>query len=120
MIKRNEILGSSSLANSKILNATVTLYCVLRIDRFSNRILESVYIERKNAEVYRKKSSHNLHIEAEKVTGYRNQETLWCSNEWGPGDVLSFVNLHIEHEDAYSACYSRGRPSPVKIADRVG
>jgi len=118
-IKRSEILGSGSLSSPGILNGAITLYCVLSIDRYSNRILESVYRDRKNAESYRKRSSQKLHIEAEKVTGYTDQETLWCSNEWGPGDVLSFINLHTEYDDAYSACHSRGRPSPVKIADKI-
>lgn len=97
---------------------TVTFYCVLHIDRFSNRVLVSVFSERKKAEAFRNQSPRKLHIEPEEVRGYSGKDTLWCSNEWGPGNVLSFVNLHSSYDEATRASSGNGRPSPVRIADR--
>ena len=105
------------ISQSGFTKRKATLYCVLSLDRYSNRILESVYLNRKNAESYRKQSSQKLHIEAEEVIGYSGQGKLWCSNEWGPGDVLSFLNLHVDYDSAYSDSFSNGRPSPVKVVD---
>lgn len=116
-IKRIETTEGDSFSKSGFLDVTTTFFCVLSLDRYSNRILESVYLDRKNAESYRNKSSQKLHIESEQVSRYEEQGTLWCSNEWGPGDVLSFINLHTDYDDAYEACSSKGRPSPVKISD---
>jgi hypothetical protein len=116
-MKKNEINESRYNYVRGIMSGNKILYCVLSIDRYSNRILESVYLDRKNAESYRNRSSQKLHIESETVTGYSGQTSVWCSNEWGPGDVLSFLNLHIDYDDAYSASYSNGRPSPVRVSD---
>lgn len=116
-IKCSEVTPSGSYSAKNFVSRQTNLYCVLSIDRYSNRILESVYLERKNAEAYRKKSSQKLHIESEAVSDYKGESTLWCSNEWGPGDVLSFLNLYVDYDDAYCACSSNGRPSPVKISD---
>ena len=116
-MKKNEISESRNNYVRGIMCSSKILYCVLSIDRYSNRILESVYLDRKNAESYRNRSSHKLHIEAETVEGYTGQTSVWCSNEWGPGDVLSFINLHIEYDDAHKASYSNGRPSPVRVSD---
>jgi hypothetical protein len=96
---------------------TVTFYCALYIDRFSNRILAAVFSERKRAEAFRNESPGKLHIEPEEVPGYSGGDTLWCSNEWGPGDVLSFVNLHSSY-DAALVFSGSGTPSPVRIVDR--
>ena len=115
--KINGISHDESCPDIGLIRGNITLYCVLYIDRYSNRILESVYMDRKNAESYRNKSSHKLHIESETVTGYSGQMKLWSSNEWGPGDILSFIKLHIDYDDAHNASSSNGRPSPVKIAD---
>ena len=97
---------------------TVTFYCVLHIDRFSNRILVAVFSEWKKAEAFRNQSPMKLHIEPEEVSGYSGKDTLWCSNEWGPGDILSFVNLHSGYDEAALASYAEARPSPVRIGDR--
>ena len=96
---------------------TVTFYCVLYIDRFSNRVLISVFRYWDNAEGFRKRSPRKLHIEPEGVSGYTGGDTLWCSNEWGPGDVLSFKQLYSAYEEAEEASFPNGRPSPVKIAE---
>ena len=96
---------------------TVTFYCVLYIDRFSNRVFKAVFSERKKAEAFRNQSPRNLHIEPEEVSGYSGGDTLWCSNEWGPEGVLSFVNLHTSY-DAALASSGSGKPSPVMIGDR--
>jgi hypothetical protein len=98
-------------------HGTVTFYCVLYIDRFSNRVLKAVFSERKKAEAFRNQSPGNLHIEPEVVSGYSGGGTLWCSNERGPEGVLSFVNLHASH-DAALASSGGGKPSPVIIGDR--
>lgn len=115
--KRAETTESHSLSKPELFNTGITFFCVLSLDRYSNRILESVYLDRKNAESYRNKSSQKLHIESEVVSGYEGKDTLWCSNEWGPGDVLSLINLHNDYDDALNASAPEGRPSPVKISD---
>ena len=56
-----------------------------------------IWIE-KNAKSFRNRSSQKLHIEAETVPGYSGQASVWCSNEWGPGDFISFLNLHMDYE----------------------
>jgi len=96
---------------------TVTFYCVLHIDRFSNRVLVSVFSERKKAEAFRNQSPRKLHIEPEEVSGYSGKDTLWCSNEGGPGDVLSFMNLHSSYDEAARASSGSGRPGPMRIGD---
>ena len=118
MQMRTNTYGKNEIATgmNTIMSSNV-LYCVLYIDRFSNRVLETVYQERANAESYRNRSSHRLYIEPVAVPGYEGQNTLWCSNEWGPGDVLSFIELHTDYEDAHRKSYADGRPSPVKVAD---
>jgi len=116
-MKKNEIRENRYDFARGIMSGNKILYCVLSMDRYSNRILESVYLDRKNAESYRNRSSQKLHIEAELVSGYSGQASVWCSNEWGPGEVLSFLNLHMDYEDAYNASCSNGRPSPVKVSD---
>jgi len=116
-IKSKAVIQDGSTYSDASYKGNITFYCVLYIDRYSNRILESVYIERKNAESYRNQSSQKLHIESETVEEYDVQINLWCSNGWGHGDVLSFLNLHTEYDDAHRACYSNGRPSPIKISD---
>lgn len=95
---------------------SVTFHCVLYIDRFSNRVLIAVFRDWADAEEFRKRSPRKLHIEPEQVTGYTGGDTLWCSNEWGPGDVLSFKRLYSEYEEAEEASPPDGRPSPVKIS----
>ena len=116
-IKSKAVIQDETTYNDALSKGNITLYCVLYLDMYSNRILESVYIERKNAESYRNQSSQKLHIESETVEEYDGQIILWCSNEWGHGDVLSFLNLHTEYDEAHRACYANGRPSPVKISD---
>jgi len=116
-IKSKTVIQDGSTYNDALYKGNITFYCVLYIDRYSNRILESVYVERKNAESYRNQSSQKLHIESETVEEYDGQINLWCSNEWGHGDVLSFLNLHTEYDDAHRACYTNGKPSPIKISD---
>ena len=116
-MKKSEFKENHYSSRSGILSGNKILYCVLSMDRYSNRILESVYLYRKNAELYRNQSSQKLHIEAETVSGYSGQASVWCSNEWGPGDVLSFLNLYIEYDDAYKAPCSNGRPTPMKVSD---
>ncbi|HSC33943.1 MAG TPA: hypothetical protein VLG45_01610 [Thermodesulfobacteriota bacterium] len=96
---------------------TVTFYCVLHIDRFSNRILTAVFSERKKAEAFRNQSPRKLHIEPEDVSGYSGGDTLWCSNELGPGEVLSFVNLHSSY-DAALASSGNGKPNALRLGDR--
>ena len=98
---------------------SVTIYCVLHIDRYSNRVLESVYLDRRRAEAFRNQSPHKLYIEPLQVFDYDGEDTLWCSNEWGPGDVLSFLDLHTIFDDASEASELSGRPSPVRIADKL-
>ncbi len=97
---------------------TATFYCVLHIDRFSNRVLTAVFFERKKAEAFRNQSPRKLHIEPEDVSGYSGGDTLWCSSEWGPGDVLSFVNLHSSYDEAELASYPEAKPVPLIIGDR--
>ena len=116
-MKKSEFKENHYSSRSGILSGNKILYCVLSMDRYSNRILESVYLDRKNAKSYRNRSSQKLHIELETVSGYSGQANVWCCNVWGPGDVLSFLNLHMDYEDAYNASCSNGRPSPMKVSD---
>ena len=94
----------------------MTFYCVMHIDRYSNRVLSAVFSDRKKAEAYRNMSPMKLHIEPEEVEGYKGGTTLWTSNEPGPGGVSSFVKLHSSYDDA-SAASGRGRPRAVVIGD---
>ena len=94
----------------------VTFYCVMHIDRYSNRILSAVFSDRKKAEAYRKMSPMKLHIEPEEVEGYKGGATLWSSNEPGPGGVSSFVRLHTSYNDALASS-GRGRPKAVMLRD---
>lgn len=96
---------------------TVTFYCVMHIDRFSNRILSAVFSDRKKAEAFRNMSPMKLHIEPEDVEGYKGGTALWSSNEPGPGGVSSFVRLHTSYNDALASS-GRGRPKAVLIGDR--
>lgn len=94
----------------------VTFFCVLHIDRFSNRVLSAVFSDRKKAEAYRNRSPMKLHIEPEDVEGYTGSPTLWTSNEPGPGGVTSFVKLHSSYAEALASS-GRGRPKAVLIGD---
>ena len=115
--KRYSINAGDPAKKPRTGRGTATFYCVLHIDRFSNRILVSAFSERKNAEAFRNQSPRKLHIEPEEVSGYGGEETLWCSNEWGPEDVLSFMNLHSSYAEAAHATAGKGRPTPVRIGD---
>ena len=95
---------------------TVTFYCVMHIDRYSNRVLSAVFTDRKHADAFRNRSPLKLHIEPEDVEGYTGGAVLWTSNEPGPGDVLSFVRLHSSYTEA-QAFSSRGMPKAVLIGD---
>lgn len=95
---------------------TVTFYCVMHIDRYSNRILSAVFSDRKKAEAYRNRSPMKLHIEPEEVGGYTGSAALWISNEPGPGGVSSFVKLHSSYKEALASS-RRGRPRAVLIGD---
>ncbi len=116
-IKRNAAPGMGRTEG--VGKATVTFYCVLYIDRFSNRVLVSVFKERKSAEAFRTRSPRKLFIEPEEVSGYSGEDTLWCSNERGPGDVLSFIRLHADYGEA-AASSPKGLPCSVIIADAEG
>lgn len=115
--KRYSMNAGDPAKQPRMGRSTVTFYCALHIDRFSNRMLVSVFSERKHAEAFRNQSPRKLHIEPEEVSGYDGKETLWCSNEWGPGDVLSFMNLHSSYDEARLASADNGRPSPMRIGD---
>jgi len=95
---------------------TVTFYCVMHIDRYSNRVLSAVFFDRKKAEAYRNRSPMKLHIEPEDVEGYTGNAALWTSNEPGPGGVSSFVKLHSSYAEALASS-GRGRPRAVLIGD---
>jgi hypothetical protein len=115
--KRYSINAGDPAKKPRTGRGAVMFYCVLDIDRFSNRVLVSVFSERKNAEAFRNKSPRKLHIEPEEVSRYGGEETLWCSNEQGPDDVLSFKNLHSSYAEAVRATADKGRPTPVRIGD---
>jgi hypothetical protein len=115
--KRYSISAGDPAKDSRTGRGAEIFYCVLHIDRFSNRVLVSVFSERKNAESFRNQSPYKLHIEPEEVIGYDGEDTLWCSNEWGPGDVLSFMNLHTSYDEAVLASNGNGRPSPMRVGD---
>ena len=95
---------------------SVTFYCVMHIDRYSNRILSAVFSDRKKAEAYRNRSPMKLHIEPEEVGGYTGSAALWISNEPGPGGVSSFVKLHSSYKEALASS-RKGRPRAVLIGD---
>jgi hypothetical protein len=95
---------------------TVTFYCVMHIDRYSNRILSAVFSDRKKAEAFRNRSPMKLHIEPEEVEGYTGSPALWSSNEPGPGGVSSFVKLHSSYTEALASS-GKGRPKAVLIGD---
>ena len=97
--------------------SAVTLYCVLFLDMYSNRELVSVYSDWANAESFRNSSPRKLYIEPEEVRGIGADGTLWCSNEQGPGDTLSFIRLHRTYEEAAAASDGRSKPTPVRVAD---
>ncbi len=93
---------------------TVTFYCVMHIDRYSNRVLSAVFTDRKQAEAFRNRSPLKLHIEPEEVEGYTGGAAVWASNEPGPGGVLSFVRLHPSYAEAL-AHSGKGRPKAILI-----
>lgn len=97
--------------------SAVTLYCVLFLDMYSNRELVSVYSDWANAEAFRICSPRKLYIEPEEVRGVGANGRLWCSNEWGPGDALSFISLHRTYDEAMAASDGRSKPTSVRVAD---
>ncbi|MGH7849786.1 MAG: hypothetical protein ACREOP_05770 [Thermodesulfobacteriota bacterium] len=116
-IKKYTLSAGDPAQKARKGRGTVTFYCALHIDRFSNRILTAVFSDRKKAEAFRNQSPRKLHIEPEDVSGYSGSDMLWCSNEIGPGGVLSFVNLHSSYDTALASS-GNGKPNALRIGDR--
>ena len=115
--KRLTVIPGGPVGGPRKGRSAVTLYCVLFLDRYSNRELVSVYSDWANAEAFRNSSPRKLYIEPEEVRGLDADGTLWCSNEWGPGGVLSFIKLHRTYDEAMYASDGRGKPTPVRVSD---